>query len=80
MGERNIANMRSYISNAYKGKEWKNKVSTMSDQQVIAIYYSIKERRTGKKKEKRIKETGQISIFEYLDTSKYDRKLFNRSV
>lgn len=45
-----IYQMRNDLYSRYKGKRWKNKVKNMSDNQVIAIWYSMKEREQKKKK------------------------------
>ena len=37
-------NMRSAISNVYTGKKWKEKVRNMSDNQVMAVYFSFMEK------------------------------------
>ena len=34
----NSVQMRDYVSKAYPGVAWKNKVSRMSDNQVLAVY------------------------------------------
>jgi hypothetical protein len=36
-----VEQMRAYVINAYKGPSWAQKVSKMSDNQVIAIYYRL---------------------------------------
>lgn len=40
----NIEQMRLFVSEAYKGDSWKTRVKSMSDEQVIAIYCSLKKR------------------------------------
>lgn len=65
MATMNVANMRTYVSNAYEGDEWKTKVSKMSDGQVIAIYHSL----LGRKKKhppKEKEEYRQMTIFDYI--------------
>lgn len=37
----NIHEMRNFISKAYPGQEWKNRVKKMGENQIIAIYYSM---------------------------------------
>lgn len=37
-----ITQIRSYVTSSYSGDGWKRKVASMSDQQVIAIYYRLK--------------------------------------
>lgn len=36
-----IDQMRNTLSTVYQGEKWKHKVATMSDGQVIAIYYKF---------------------------------------
>jgi len=37
----NLHEMRNFISNAYPGQKWKNRVKKMGENQIIAIYYSM---------------------------------------
>ena len=37
----NLHEMREFISNAYPGQKWKNRVKKMGENQIIAIYYSM---------------------------------------
>lgn len=37
----NIHEMRDFISKAYPGQKWKNRVKNMGENQIIAIYYSM---------------------------------------
>lgn len=37
-----VSEMRDAISNVYNGAAWRNKVATMSDSQVIAVYHSFR--------------------------------------
>jgi len=34
-------NMRDWVRSAYPGPNWKKKVDKMSDDQIIALYYSL---------------------------------------
>ena len=34
-------NMRDWVRSAYPGLNWKKKVDKMSDDQIIALYYSL---------------------------------------
>ena len=34
-------NMRGWVRSAYPGPNWKKKVDKMSDDQIIALYYSL---------------------------------------
>lgn len=40
----NVANMRNCILNGryYQGNSWKAKVKKMTDRQIIALYYSLR--------------------------------------
>lgn len=40
-----VSNMRSAIAKVYPGQSWKYKVAKMSDQQVIAVYFSFVQRK-----------------------------------
>ena len=40
-----VPDMRSAIAKVYPGQKWKFKVARMSDQQVIAVYYSFLHRK-----------------------------------
>ncbi len=37
----NIHEMRNFISKAYPGQKWKNRVKKMGENQIIAIYYNL---------------------------------------
>lgn len=37
----NLHEMRNFISKAYPGQAWKNRVKKMGESQVIAIYYNL---------------------------------------
>lgn len=37
----NIHEMRNFISKAYPGQEWKNRVKKMGEAQIIAVYYNL---------------------------------------
>jgi len=37
----NLHEMRNFISKAYPGQKWKNRVKKMGEDQIIAIYYSM---------------------------------------
>lgn len=65
-----IGQMRDYISNAYPGDKWKERVAYMHKSQVIAIFYSLQSRDRDKKKEARQVKTDtagiQLTIFDLL--------------
>ena len=58
--------MRFYISEAYEGDAWKNKVKKMPDAQVYAVYMSIlgKKKKEAPKKEE--EQYRQMTIFDYI--------------
>lgn len=37
----NLHEMRNFISKAYPGQEWKNRVKKMGEDQIIAVYYNL---------------------------------------
>lgn len=37
----NLHEMRNFISKAYPGQEWKNRVKKMGEAQIIAVYYNL---------------------------------------
>lgn len=37
----NLHEKRNFISKAYPGQEWKNRVKKMGEDQILAIYYSM---------------------------------------
>ncbi len=39
-----ISEMKSYLYSKYKGRKWRKRVSEMSSEQIVAIYYSMKEK------------------------------------
>lgn len=52
--------MRTYVTKAYPGERWKNKVKKMPDAQVTAIYFRLKAK---EEKENASSEYVQISLF-----------------
>lgn len=65
----NVNEMRNYILKMYPGPRWVDKVAHMNDNQVMAIYFSMK-----KKGQKPIKENPkekQITIFDYDEEGRY---------
>lgn len=65
-----IAQMRMKIANAYDGIRWKNRVQFMPDNQVVAVYHSLKKsgKLEPKKKDKGPKDIfHQITIWEVLN-------------
>ena len=62
-----VERMREIIEDQYPGIGWKTRVSRMGDAQVIAIYHTMLERGTLKKRSPRSFERAhQISMEEYV--------------
>lgn len=65
-----VAEMRAYISDAYPGGTWKARCSMMKNQQVIAIYYALRNREKHKPKKpsrRNFAKPGyQFTIFDML--------------
>lgn len=38
------ADMRGWVKSAYPSNTWKKKVDKMSDEQIVAVYYSLVQR------------------------------------
>ena len=57
-----ISAMRNYILKMYPGPRWTDKVAHMSDNQVMAVYFSMKHK--GQKPIKESKER-QATIYDY---------------
>ncbi len=47
----NINQMRIVLISAYPGTKWKNRVSQMSDNQVVAIFHNLEKQEEKEKKE-----------------------------
>ena len=74
----NIKLIRCYVS-SYYGEQWKRKVASMPDRQVIAIYYSLLNRERKVKEQERQNrgnvqqnctdepEYKQMTIFDYME-------------
>lgn len=66
----NINNMREYIKNAYPGPNWRKRCDNMPANQVIAVYKSIRSRRTKRPPiilDEAVKPEGrQLTIWELL--------------
>ena len=68
----NIVAIREYVANAYPGPSWKTRCNMMSDQQVIAIYYSLQNRKKNKPKPvnqgKKQSDPGyQFTIYDFME-------------
>lgn len=67
MAYQDVGSMRAAISKVYRGPAWRRKVSWMSDNQIIAVYYSFLEK--GKFDDvKRMKECSNASKKERSST------------
>lgn len=58
-----ISAMRDYILKMYPGPKWTEKVAHMRDNQVIAIYFSMKKK--GQKPVKNKPNPRQATIYDY---------------
>lgn len=66
-----VSEMRRKIKSVYGNSTWDRRVDNMADNQVIAIFYSMKEKGTFKNKEIKKRESyHQINIEEFLATIK----------
>lgn len=69
-----VSEMRHYISDAYPGRSWKTRCNIMSEQQVIAIYHSLRNREKTKPKKPSRRNYGkpgyQFTIFDILKEDK----------
>lgn len=64
-----ISSMRNYILKMYPGPKWIDKVAHMRDDQVIAIYFSMKKK--GQQPIKETKKEKQLTIFDYDEDGCY---------
>ena len=58
-----VGAMRDYILSMYPGPKWTEKVAHMKDDQVIAVYYSMK--RKGQKPISDKPNKRQLTIYDY---------------
>jgi hypothetical protein len=67
--------MRNYIKSAYNySSKWCNKVDRMPDNQVVAVYYSIVNQQSKKKKQAEIdRKFHQVTVEEYSKTIKEEK-------
>ena len=78
MANPNLEQMRSKITEQYENPKWKARVATMTDKQIIAIYYRMREagrfvpqtvgtlRKGHKDRKKPIEQYHQMTIFDYI--------------
>ena len=67
-----VKQMREYILGMYPGDKWVYKVAHMSDNQVMAVYFSMKKKGQKPIEDKRNKK--QLTIFDYDSEGRYLRK------
>ena len=67
-----VNGMRDYILRMYPGPAWVEKVAHMRDDQVMAIYFSMKEKgQQPIKEDKRKKKERQLTIFDYDEEGRF---------
>lgn len=64
-----VRDMRDYILSMYPGEGWAHKVAKMDDNQVMAVYFSMKKK--GQQPIKENKKEKQLSIFDYDEEGRY---------
>lgn len=64
-----VRDMRDYILSMYPGERWTHKVAEMDDNQVMAVYFSMKKK--GQQPIKENKKEKQLSIFDYDEEGRY---------
>lgn len=64
-----VREMRDYILSMYPGERWAYKVAHMDDNQVMAVYFSMKKK--GQQPIKENKKEKQLSIFDYDEEGRY---------
>lgn len=63
-----VSEMRKKIKTVYGNPTWDRKVDNMPDNQVIAIFYNMKEKgKLNKTSKKRSKEYEQLTLFDCFD-------------
>lgn len=67
-----VKQMREYILSMYPGDRWAYKVAHMCDDQVMAVYFSMKKK--GQKPVESKKNKRQLTIFDYDAEGRYVRK------
>lgn len=78
MTDKDMAIKRNYVRYAYKGQAWRDKVDKMPNDQIVAIYYSLKGRR--KKTKHRKEKCCQLSIFDCMGVKNNEKEIFNKLV
>lgn len=67
-----VKQMREYILGMYPGDKWVYKVAHMNDNQVMAVYFSMKKKGQKPVEDKRNKK--QLTIFDYDSEGRCLRK------
>ena len=65
----NINEMRNYILEMYDGPKWVEKVAHMRDNQVMAVYYSMKKK--GQKPVSSKPDIRQATIYDYDEEGRF---------
>lgn len=65
----NVGEMRNYILKMYPGPKWIEKVAHMRDDQVMAIYFSMKKK--GQKPVSDKPNVRQATIYDYDEEGRY---------
>lgn len=65
----NVSEMRNYILKMYPGPKWTEKVNGMRDDQVMAVYYSMKKK--GQKPISDKPDIRQATIYDYDEEGRY---------
>ena len=61
-----VSQMRNKLIDIYSAPKWRDRVDSMPDNQVIAVYYSFLERKKFQPKKKKKEEYHQITLDEYF--------------
>ncbi len=69
----NMFQTRDMVTNAYPFWAWKNRVASMSDQQVTAVYLNLKQRGVFDKKPKPVGPKRYHSIYNALEAAEKKR-------
>ena len=65
----NVSDMRNWLLKMYPGPKWLEKVARMPDNQVMAVYFSMKKK--GQQPIKESKKEKQLTIFDYDEEGRY---------
>ena len=70
-----IRYMRGFVAEQYPGIKWKEKVRHMSEEQIVAIYYSMVNRKNKQTKSKKEESYHQMTISEYESLRKEEDEM-----